>query len=142
VKTLQISHGDLVVSGGSYAMLTGPARIAQDLRLALGEPLANDRFHPGYGSQLESYVGLPGSPHQLFEIEQEVGRVVGLYSAVQRDRISRDTAAGVRSRYRTADVLASLTAVDVVQTGDAVSVRLSLRTADGQSEVTTATTGG
>jgi phage baseplate assembly protein W len=131
-----------VLSGGAYELVTGPDRIAQDLRMALGEPVGNDRFHPGYGSTLESFVGRPGSEHTTFEVEQEVNRVVSVYAAVQRDRIARDTAAGVRSRYRTADVLASLDGVAVDRLGDVVSARLALRTADGQTQVTATTAGG
>jgi phage baseplate assembly protein W len=135
VRTLQISGGDLVVVGGGYATVEGSARLAQDLRMGLGEPLGNDRFHPGWGSRLEDYVGLPLSDATRFEIEQEVGRVVGNYAAVQRDRIERDTAQGVRSRYRTADVLAEVSDVAVASRLDSVSVVVAIRNATGQSTV-------
>jgi len=133
VQTLAIRGGDLVLVGGAFETLVGPARVAQDLRMALGEPLGNDRFHPGYGSRLEEYVGLPLTEAARYEVEQEVGRVVGNYGAVQRDKIQRDTVAGVRSRYTTADVLSEVSDVLVASSLDTVAVRIGIRTADGQT---------
>lgn len=137
MQTLEIREGDLVLVGGALATVSGPARVAQDLRMALGEPIGNDRFHPGYGSRLGEYVGLPLVEATRYEVEQEVGRVVGNYGAVQRDKIQRDTVAGVRSRYQTADVLTEVSSVEVTGSLDTVSVRIGIRVADGQTALVT-----
>ncbi len=132
MRTLAIESGDLVLSGGAYLTRTGAALVAQDLRMALGEPLANDRFHPGWGSRLFDFVGVPLDEATRFDVEQECGRVVANYAAVQRDKIQRDTLAAQRSRYRTDEVVGQVQGVQVSASLDTVSVRVLIRTVDNQ----------
>ncbi len=133
MRTLAIQHGDLTLVGGSYLTYEGAALVAQDLRMALGEPLGNDRFHPGWGSRLDGFIGVPLDEAARFDVEQECGRVVGNYVAVQQDRIRRDTLTAQRSRYRTSEVVAQVQGVDVTARLDTVAVRVTVRTVDGQS---------
>lgn len=142
MRTLAVVDGDLSLSGASYAMLDGAPKVAQDLRLALGEPLGNDRFHPGWGSRLLDMVGVPLDEATRFSVEQEVQRVVTNYAAVQRDKIQRDTLTASRSRYQTADVVAEVQDVQVVASLDTVQVAILIRTVDGQQVVLTSRTGG
>ena len=44
MHTLKLTRGDLTVYAGGYEMVSGPAKIVQDLRCALLEPLGNDRI--------------------------------------------------------------------------------------------------
>lgn len=129
MKTLALRGGDLDLVGGQYAMTDGPQKIVQDLRCAFLEPLGNDRFHPGYGSQLDDAVGLLLDPALLFSIEQEVARVVSNYVAIQRDQVERDALRGVRSRFKTSDLIGSVDEIDVRQQNDRVQVTIRLTTA-------------
>lgn len=142
MRTLAVVDGDLSLSGSSYAMLDGAPKVAQDLRLALGEPLGNDRFHPGWGSRLVDMVGLPLDEATRFGVEQEARRVITNYAAVQRDKIQRDTLTASRSRYQTSDVVAEVQDVRVTATLDTVQVEILLRTVDGQQVVLTSRAGG
>jgi phage baseplate assembly protein W len=132
VRTLAIEGGDLVLTGGAYRSYEGVAKVAQDLRMALGEPLGNDRFHPGWGSRLFDFIGVPLDEATRFAVEQECNRVIGLYVAVQRDKIQRDTLAAARSRYRTSEVVAQVQGVEVQMVEDRVQVRVMIRTVDSQ----------
>lgn len=128
MKTLMIRNGDLVPGPDGFETVTGSRKVAQDLRMAVGEPLGTDRFHPGFGSRLDTYVGVVNDESVRFEVEQEVTRVVQNYVAVQRDMIQRDMATGGRSRFTTDDVVGSVDSIKATSLYDAVNVRVQLRT--------------
>lgn len=129
MKTLALAHGDLVLASSGHRTLDGAAKVLQDLRGALLEPLGTDRFHPAFGSTLGSHVGEPISEFTAHDLRAEVQRVTDQYAAVQRDRLERDALSGARSRYRTDDVLASLQSVNTKQVGDRIYVQAVLTTA-------------
>lgn len=133
MKTLQLHNGDLVIGSTGYEMVTGASLVAQDLRCALGEPIGNDRFHPGYGSALSTFIGQPLDESTRFTVEQEVNRVVGNYSAIQQDKIQRDALTAARSRFSTADVVSSVTDVKVEAVYDSVKVSVEITTMAGQN---------
>ena len=131
MKTWRLSGGDLVLGRGGFQTVTGVDRIMQQLRAALGEPLGIDRFHPGWGSQIDDLVGLPLDGVTLFELEQEVNRVVGNYITVQDAKITRDRNLGVRARYSQADVLARVEKVDITSRTDSATITITIGTAAG-----------
>lgn len=131
MKTLALQHGDLVVGSTGYATIDGVPKVVQDVRCALLEPLGNDRFHPGFGSLLDSFVGLAQDGMTTSEVQSEIRRVLDQYAAVQRDRLERDALSGARSRYKTADVLAEVLSINVKPVEDRIYVQVNLRTADG-----------
>lgn len=128
MKTLRLQHGDLVPGPGGLETVTGPDMLIQDLRGALGEPLGNDRFHPGWGSVIDDYVGLPLDEGTAFEIEQEVNRVIGNYMAVQDEYLRRDQTSGRAPRYTTDDVIAAVSGVDVKYRHDHASITIGIQT--------------
>ena len=142
MKTLQLKHGDLVIGTNGYATVDGAMMVAQDLRVALGEPVGNDRFHPGYGSALDSYVGMVLDESARFSVEQEVNRVVGNYTAIQRDRIQKDALVATRSRFSTDDVISEVSAVKVTSSMDAVQVSIGITTMSGKSALISMQAGG
>lgn len=133
MKTLLLHEGDLVIGPNGYEMATGAQMVAQDLRCALAEPVGNDRFHPGYGSSLNDFVGMPLDEDARFLVEQEVVRVTTNYAAIQQDRIQRDALRAQRSRYSTADVVANVGAVKVTADMDKVKVDITIETLDGRA---------
>ena len=131
MKTLQLRGGDLVVGSGGHQTVRGTTMVAQDIRCALGEPLGNDRFHPGYGSTLADSIGRVLESDVTFEVQQEVMRVVGNYSAIQQDRITRDALSAKKARYTSDDVVADVEGVSVKSSMDAIQVTIALTMLDG-----------
>lgn len=133
MKTLALVGGDLAPGDGGYIILTGSARIRQDLALALGEAYGHDTFHPEYGSVLASYIGEPLTAELELLVRSEVVRVLQQYVAGQQADIASDSLSTSRSRYSTQDVVDSVTAVTTQVSFDTVKVLVSLVTRAGQT---------
>lgn len=133
MKTLLIRDGDLVLGHGGHETITGVAKVVQDLRMAIGEPLGNDRFHPGWGSRTNDYVGGAVEDGVVFSIRQEISRVVENYIAVQRDKIEADVLRGVRSRFGAGEVISDVQDIAVRQVEDRLLVTVRLRVLSGES---------
>lgn len=132
MKTWRLQGGDLVLGSGGFQTVTGPARIIQGLRAALGEPLGIDRFHPGWGSLVDQFVGQPLDEGTLFDLKQEVYRVVGNYIAVQEQKIVRDANQPGPSRYSRSDAVASVSDVTVTARNDSATILITIVTAAGE----------
>lgn len=136
MKSWQVSGGDLVIGQGGFQTVTGAARIIQHIRHALSEPLGIDRFHPGWGSLIDEFVGQPLNEGTAWELEQEVNRVIGNFMAVQNEKINRAAARGNSSLYTRADVLSEVSSVDVTYRQDQASILITVSTLSGD-EVST-----
>lgn len=134
MKTPLLDDGDLVIGTNSdLAMVTGSNKVAQDVRGALLEPIGNDRFHPGWGSDLESYIGTPAFTDVETTVRSEVNRVVGNLAAVQRDQIESQSLNTQISTWTTNEVIAGVTSVAVHQTYDSVAVEITIGTVSGET---------
>jgi hypothetical protein len=131
VKTLALVNGDLVVGPSGHTTITGHAKIRQDMALALGEPLGNDRFHPDWGSVLPSYIGQPIDDETDMLVRAEVARVIDQYMGVQQREISRDGRTGAVSRFNTGDVVSQVLAINAKVNYDSILVTVSLVTLSG-----------
>jgi phage baseplate assembly protein W len=131
VKTLALSNGDLIVGPGGYATATTAAKIRQDLALALGEPLGNDRFHTEWGSVLPTYIGQPMNEETESLIKAEVARIIEQQMAIQQRDISNDAREGVPSRYATADVIAGIQSLTALIRYDSIQITVGLLTQAG-----------
>ncbi len=106
--------------------------VAQDIRGGLLEPLGNDRFHPGYGSTIDSFIGQPQTQEVLFEVEQEVLRVTDNYSAVQADFLRR--AAWDNRPARSADeIFARVGEIRFDPQPTTLGVNITIQTVDGST---------
>ena len=132
MKTLLLRDGDLVVSRRDYRTVTGTGKLAQDLRGALAEPLGNDRFHTGWGSTLEQFIGLLIDPYTEVDIRSEVNRVIGNYASVQRDKVEADVNGDGDSRFTTSDLVDRIEQVLVGSTYDTVNIGIRLRAVSGE----------
>lgn len=129
MKTLRLLRGDLVLTGGEYQEVTGGEKIRQDLRGALLEPLGNDRFHPGWGSVLHTFIGKNYvTEESKSRIAQEIIRVIGNYVAVQRDNLQRDSLSGRKARYTTSDIVRGVNGVNMTDKNDKVYGVIKLST--------------
>jgi phage baseplate assembly protein W len=131
VKTLALASGDLVVTPTGHKTISGASKIRQDLALALGEPLGDDRFHRSWGSMLPAYIGAPTDATTNALIRSEVSRVLSQYVSVHDEYIVADQQAGGRSRFDTADVVSEITSISVAQDFDTIRVAVTLRTLAG-----------
>lgn len=132
MKTLRLTNGDLTLNGRAYAEVSGTAKVRQDLRGALAEPLGTDRFHPGWGSTLGDHVAAVVDPFTEFEVKAEVSRVISNYAAVQRDKVESDIYSDGATRFSTSEILSSVRGVDTTLVGDRLTVDIHLQTASGE----------
>lgn len=138
MKALLLRDGDLVTRAGDYATVSGPSRVVQDLRLHLGEPLGNDRFHTGFGSTLGDWIGQTLGEAVRMDVENEVRRVVNNYTSLQSDVIQSDALSDVRPSLSATEVLTEISAISAVIRTDVVAVTITLALASG-SRVTLVT---
>jgi phage baseplate assembly protein W len=131
MKTLALANGDLVVTPTGHRTISGSAKIRQDLALALGEPLGDDRFHRSWGSMLLSYIGQPIDTTTNALIRAEVSRVLAQYVSVRDEYILADQQTGSRSRFDTSDVVSEVLGISATQEFDTIKVQVSLRTLAG-----------
>lgn len=139
--SLRLVDGDLQISAGAYQLCDGTVKTEQDVTLALGEPLGNDRFHPGFGSQLINYIGLPLTQTTQYQIEQEIARVIQNYAAVQYDLVQQDALSQTPSRFTTAEIIGEVTSITVSSAQDTVTAVIGIQTADEQDILLTASVG-
>jgi phage baseplate assembly protein W len=133
MDTWTINSGDLQLSGGTFATLSGPAKIQQDLGIASLTPYGSNRFHPRYGSVLGNYIGAPiGTTTQQF-LRSEISRLITNYQTVQLNKMNKAIIAGYSSSYAPNDIVQSVTSIDVVQNYDSFSISITLQTMGGTS---------
>jgi phage baseplate assembly protein W len=128
MQTFAIVNGDIRMSSGSYAVVTGEAKLRQDLSFALREPMGIDRFHPRWGSTLSEMVGEAVSERSSAAVEAEARRVVETYARVQADRLNTDATNRQVSRFSTGEVIRSIDSVQVRQEYDRLHLRIALTT--------------
>jgi hypothetical protein len=133
MKTFALKSGDLVVAGGGYGMITGVARVQQQVSLCLREAYGVDRFHPRWGSILPDWIGrtIDASNIQI-ELRAELVRVVKNFISAQESFISQRAINGQRPVIPPSEVLVDITDIKIVQNQDVIMVKATLRTAGGQ----------
>ena len=138
MKQLAVQNGDLVIGRGGFTTVTDEAKVRQDLSHALREPIATDRFHPGWGSHLANMIGQVTTPQTKEVIESEVFRVVRNYVISRISLMEQDYRDGLRPTFSSNEVIRSIDAVDVRQDNDRYFVRIILNMLDGsQTSLTT-----
>jgi phage baseplate assembly protein W len=80
--SLMIRNGDLSVLGSECQVVSGQAKLQQDLTLWLLERYGSDRWHPAFGSNLQSYIGSLISPATKANAYNEIIRVLNNYQAM------------------------------------------------------------
>lgn len=133
MKTPLLKDGDLVPQRRAFVEITGTAKVQQDLRCALLEPLGNDRFHPGWGSTLETFISEIADETTRLDVRAEVNRVLTNYAAVQRDKIEADINGSADTRFTTSEVLDQVKGLDVTVMQDSVRVSITIQTISGET---------
>jgi phage baseplate assembly protein W len=133
MRTFKIVNRDLVIGQSSYEEIMGRAKIAQDLEIATLTPYGSDRFHRGYGSLLAQKIGLPESNLSSAQVQGEVQRIINNYMLVQQMTLQAYQARGFASPYTNADLVAQVTALNVVVNTDSITVDAQIQTAANQT---------
>lgn len=131
MKQLQLSNGDLVLGPGGFGMVSGAKKVAQDLGVAVREPIGCDRFHPGWGTILSDFIGQNQDSETQMMIRGEVSRVLQNYIVMQADQIIRDMDAGARSRFAAEEIVTSVRSIETQQKDDKIAVRVIVNTSSG-----------
>lgn len=133
MKTLALSHGDLVLGPGGFQMISGANKIRQDVALALGEEYGNDPYHPQWGSVLIQYIGQPVTPDTDLLVQSEVNRILQQYMANQQAMLNQAATNNQPTTMTTADVIQSVDAVTASAQYDTIQVVIQLTTMAGQT---------
>jgi phage baseplate assembly protein W len=133
VKTLALSNGDLVVDAGSLKMLDGPAKIRQDIALALGENYGDDPYNAGWGSILLRYIGEPISDDTPMLVQAEVNRVLQQYMANQQQKLAAASLNNQQHTIGTSEIIRTVNSIDVSVQFDTITVLIDLTTMAGQT---------
>jgi phage baseplate assembly protein W len=129
MKTLALINGDLAIgTNGGYMLYDGVNRIRQDLTLALTEEYGTDRFHPTYGSIVQSYLGQVLSADLMMLVRAEVNRVLQNYLVIQQNEVLRDSLVDIANRYNTSDVVRSVESVQARAVLDTIYLSATLTT--------------
>ena len=141
MKQLQLRDGDLVLGSGGLGIVEGAARLAQDLGCAVREEIGTDRFHPKWGSTLNDFIGREADVDTASLIQSEMGRVIQNYVVIQSDQITKDSDAGLRSRFKSGDVIVGIGSIQTQRQADKINVRASVQAASGETVTVTRTVG-
>lgn len=131
MKTLELRNGDLVLGPGGFGMVSGAAKVKQDLGAIVREALGTDRFHPRFGSVMEDYVGRYQDAESVMLIKGELHRLVQNYMMVQTEQITADMAERRRPRYAPDEIVSSVQSVQVQHRYDRINVKVVVRTYEG-----------
>lgn len=133
MQSLALSGGDLVVGPGGLQLVTGAAKIRQDVALGLGESYGTDPFEPLWGSVLNEYVGLPVTGDTPALVQAEVNRVLQQYISNQQAQLKAASTRNQTTALTTADIIRTVNSVDVTVLFDTIMVVIRLTTMAGQS---------
>lgn len=131
---LQLSSGDIVLTGGDFGTVSGGAYIRQRIATALAEPYGDDPFQPTWGSTLDSYLGAPQTSSTSALVASEVSRVLSQLIAAQQQMIRGWSLTGTKAQLAAADTIASVQSVKASQDPDpeTIDVSIVLTTQSGQ----------
>jgi phage baseplate assembly protein W len=86
--SIKFTNGDIDLSDRRGVVITGREKLIQQLTNWLTEAYGVDRFHPAYGSKLQSMVGAANTDAFLRELEDEVRRTIEKYMQIQAEGLS------------------------------------------------------
>jgi hypothetical protein len=141
MQGLALVNGDLVVGQSGYVMVSGTAKVAQDLTVATQEPYGSDPFHPGWGSYMNSYVGQDPTTVQALA-QTEVTRLVSNYMTIQQYQQSQALSQGQPSPFTNDDYVTGLSSLSTAQDMTSIQVSAAVQTASGATVGVSTIVGG
>lgn len=122
--SLKVVNGDLSISAGKFDLVSGTEKLTQDLTCWLTERYRDDRFHPNYGSILDSYIGgVIQADETIVRVQSETQRVLANYQQMQMARFRE-----FPNKFLPSELLQSVNGVDVSLSYDKVIVLVRITT--------------
>lgn len=135
--TIALKEGDIDLKGNTVAIVTGTQKLEQELGVWLKERYGSDRFHTNYGSTLDHYIGSVMTDSAVYEIENEVGRVLRNYQALQHRKFQSDP-----QSLDPSEILAQINEIRAVADYDQVQVTIHFTTYGKTSSTVSVNIGG
>lgn len=135
--TIALREGDIDLKGNTVAIVTGTQKLEQELGVWLKERYGSDRFHTNYGSTLDHYIGSVMTDSAVYEIENEVGRVLRNYQALQHRKFQSDP-----QSLDPSEILAQINEIRAVADYDQVQVTIHFTTYGKTSSTVSVNIGG
>lgn len=143
--SLDVSTGDLNLTSSTTGMgtVTGSAKAFQDIKCAILESMGNDPMHPEYGSLLDGGVMPDGTLIEsrfgniidnalVFEIENEITRVIEDYSKKQQEKMSYEMQRGGKHTFAPGEIVSSIQNIESKKINDTLLVKISILMGNGQ----------
>lgn len=141
--SLQVSRGDLALSGGSLGTVSNENKLLQDLRHYLLERMGTDDLHPGYGSLIDggtlpsgrnvpSAIGGWDFRSLKVDIEMDIRRIAVEYQRRQLARAKSDRLRYNKTTLTPGEILAELSFIEFTQNEDALLVNIGVVSGSGQ----------
>lgn len=124
--SLALHNGDLSLNGRSYATVTGPAKVYQDLRCALLTPLGFYENNLGWGSQLETFIGESNWNRVATLVGGEIRRIVADYQAKQVTRNQSDGERFGRYTLSPSEIVLGVKEIEFTRTVDVLLVTVEI----------------
>lgn len=129
--SLALENGDLHATGSRLDIVQGSAKLSQDVDLWLREDYGINRFHPQFGSILDSFIGGVVSPGTNVEVQSEVLRVLQNYQNIQLSRFQANP-----QKFSPDELLNDVSGVNTQIAYDKVVVTVNFTTAAGTAAQT------
>lgn len=140
--SLEIENGDLSFAGAGMGTVEGAAKLVQDLRCAVLEPMGTDPMHPGFGSTIDGGVmpdgtytqGIIGQPNDAYAaayVQSDIERIAQQYQSQQQARYQQDVATYGKGTITADEALLSVEQVSTSASQNQLLVQATLQTGTG-----------
>lgn len=127
-----LKDGDLTTQGSVLKLVSGSAKLRQDIDLWLREIYGVNRFHKSYGSVLESYIGGIIGQRLVYDVTVEVHRVLTNLQNVQIRRLKNNP-----TKYTPDELLQGIISVNARIEFDTIVVTVVYQSASNLIQTTT-----
>lgn len=142
--SLALRNGDLALGGTQLAVVRGTAKLIQDLRCAILEPMGTDDLHPGFGSLIDggrrpdgttvaSPLGGSNWSAIAMQIEGELRRILDEHRARQLVRARADQFTYGKPTLDPGELLLSVRDVTMFSVQDTLVCQVALEVGDGST---------
>jgi hypothetical protein len=140
--SLALQNGDLQLSGGDLGIVTGEAKLLQDLTCFVLTELGSDPAHPDYGSIILGGQDGSGLIYQSFltglntnanvsQLMNELQRILLAYQNMQLVRAQTDKAVYGKTTFSKGEVLLTVNSITATTNQSTVNLLVSMTTAAG-----------
>lgn len=140
--SLALQNGDLQLSGSDLGIVTGEAKLIQDLTSFVLTSLGSDPSHPDYGSIILGGADGSGIVYQSFlsginntanasKLMNELQRVLLAYQNMQLIRAQTDKAVYGKTTFSKGEVLLTVNSINANTNESTVTLLVTMTTAAG-----------